>query len=108
MITIIKGPPNSGKSLLANALRNTAIGGGRGVLLIDDHAEGEAERHLERIIAGDPFMPGTPIEDIRWKSDPQIILVNSGAGRLAEFEALVPGFTAKFGPVSTINIGQAA
>jgi hypothetical protein len=103
MITVIEGPPESGKSLLANSLRNAAISSGRGALLIDDHADGEARHHLEKIIAGDVFVPGTPAEAVRWKNDPQVVLVNSGEQRLAEFESICPGFTKRFGPVSRIQ-----
>jgi hypothetical protein len=105
-ILIIEGPPKSGKSLLANSMRNTAISSGRGALLIDDHADGEARYHLEKIIKGDQLVPGTPADEINWKKEPQVILVNSGEKRLAEFEELVPGFTAKFGPVSRMKLGE--
>jgi len=98
-ILIIDGPPKSGKSLIANGLRNTAISAGKGALLIDDHADGDAIHHLEKIIKADKFVSGTPAEEVNWKPDPQIILVNSGAERLKDFDAICPGFTAKFGPV---------
>ena len=105
-IIAIKGPAKSGKSLLANSLRNTAIANGRGALLIDDHADGEAEHHLEKIIRGDSFVPGTPADQVNWKKEPQVILVNSGVKRLEEFEAICPGFTEMFGPVSTMRTGD--
>lgn len=106
MITVIEGPPQSGKSVLANSLRNAAISSGRGALLIDDHADGEARHHLEKIIAGDVFVTGTPAGEVRWKNSPHVILVNSGEQRLAEFESICPGFTEKFGPVSRLNTGS--
>lgn len=103
----IKGPPKSGKSLLANSLRNTALTERRGALLIDDHADGEAQHHLEKIIAGGAFVPGTAADAVSWKSDsPAVILVNSGIDRLDEFEAICPGFMAKFGPVTTLTLEQ--
>lgn len=104
-ILIIEGPAKSGKSLLANSMRNTAISGGRGALLIDDHSDGDAIHHLEKIIQGDKFVPGTAASDVRWKKDSQVILVNSGADRLAEFETICPGFTTVFGPVSKMKLG---
>jgi hypothetical protein len=106
MITVIEGPPKSGKSVLANSLRNSAISSGRGAMLIDDHADGEARHHLEKIIAGDVFVPGTPAVDVRWKNDPHVILVNSGEQRLEEFESICPGFTKKLGPVSRVRTGS--
>lgn len=103
-ILLIKGPPKSGKSLLANSLRNTAISQGRGAMLIDDHADGEAHIHLEKIIKGDRFIPGTPASEVNWKDGVTVILVNKGEDRLAEFEAICPGFTEMFGPVSTMEL----
>lgn len=106
MIVVISGPAKSGKSLLANSLRNTAISNGRGALLIDDHSDGDAIHHLEKIIVADRFVPGTKAEDVRWKNDPAIVLVNAGEKRLDEFEKICPGFTKKFGPVSRMPVGQ--
>jgi hypothetical protein len=107
-ILIIKGPAKSGKSLLANSMRNTAISSGCGALMIDDHADGEAVHHLEKIIQGDRFVPGTAAADVKWKKDPKVILVNSGEDRLKEFETICPGFTTVHGPVSKMNVGPDA
>ncbi len=103
-ILVIEGSAKSGTSLLANSVRDTAISSGRSALLIDDHADGEAMHHLEKIIQGDQFVPGTAANKVNWKKGPQVILVKSGAKRLKEFEEICPGFTAKFGPVSTVKM----
>lgn len=105
-IVIITGSPESGKTLTANALRNDAISRGRGCLLIDDTQDGEAIPLLEKIIAGVPFDPKTPISEIPWKEDPLIIAVGSGKDRLDEIEALLPGFKAAMGPVYTVDTGK--
>jgi hypothetical protein len=97
-IVLISGSPRTGKSLIANALRNNAISFGNGALLIDENVEAEPKALLEKIIKGVPLST-TKIEDLPWKHDPQIILVGNASHYLALFEELVPGFRVKFGPV---------
>jgi hypothetical protein len=115
MIIHITGPAASGKSLLANSLRNQAISEGRGALLVDDTQDGEVRYLLEKIVAGASLgpVPGMgeaipqPAAAIPWKADPSIILVGDKIGLLGEFEALAPGFTELFGPVRTLSTGVA-
>lgn len=104
-IIVITGDA-SATSLLADSLRSTAINGGRGALLVrgTEQDEAEVQHLLEKIIVADVFAVGTPAESINWKNDPQVILVNEGEAKLAEFEAACPGFTAKFGPVSRMSL----
>ena len=104
-IIVINGGDKAATSFLANSLRNTAIGSGCGALLINDSKDGEAKHLLEKIIDGDVFVEGTPAEEVRWKNDPKIILVNSGADRLPELDAICPGFSEKFGPAQYMSIG---
>jgi hypothetical protein len=117
----ITGPKKSGKSLLANSIRNTHIGQsavaeGRinGALLVDDTQTGEPRYLLEKLMLGESLgKPGVgepvpkPAESIAWKSDATTIFVGDKIEMLADFEALAPGFTAKFGPVRTISLGDA-
>jgi hypothetical protein len=114
-ITHITGSPNSGKSLLANSMRNTAISNGRGALLVDDTNDGEARYLLEKIVAGASLglEPGrgpatvTAARDIPWKPDPAIIIVGDKIEMLAEFEEIAPGFIEMFGPVKTLDLTSA-
>lgn len=106
MIVVIDGPAKSGKSTTGNALRNNAIAARKGALLIDEDQAGDPIHLLEKIIAGDPFKPGTKAEDVKWKPDSQIILIGpAGSKRLEELEAICPGFTKKFGPTKKIKTG---
>jgi hypothetical protein len=113
MIYIIQGAPKSGKSFFANTLRNQAVSQKRGALLIDDFdphkdekKQAQAKHLVEKLLIGTP-LPGN-VEDLNalpWKKDPVIILVGErGLKKLAEIEALVPGFKAKFGPVSKLPV----
>lgn len=114
-ITIIKGPPKSGKSLLANSIRNTHIGKGldeksgtfHGCLLIDDTQDGEPRHLLEKLIVGVALPEdGTPVpvDELPWKHDPQIVIVGDAKAKLLKtFEKLVPGFMERFGPVHTLT-----
>ena len=103
-ILIIRSANKGAATLLADSMRNTAMSAGKGVILIDDHADGETQHQLEKIIDGDVFVIGTEAEKVKWKADPQVILVNSGEARLAHFEEACPGFTKKIGPVSNMNL----
>lgn len=119
MITIIEGPKKSGKTALANSMRNSHIGKGYdekakayyGALLIDEDQDGEPRHLLEKIINGMALpADGTPLDarHVPWKADPQVILVGKKAEKLlAEFEKLVPGFKAKIGPVKRMKLADA-
>lgn len=120
MITIIEGPKKSGKSALANAMRDRQISRGfdekaqafHGALLIDEKAQDDAEpRHLlEKLIHGMALpADGTPVnaKDVPWKADPQVIIVGDATKWLKTFEKLVPGFKAKVGPVKKMKLADA-
>jgi hypothetical protein len=119
MITIIEGPAKSGKSALANSLRNRHIGRGldekagvfHGALLIDEDQDGEPRHLLEKLIHG-MALPGdgTPVnaKEIPWKADPQVVIVGKKQEKLLdEFEKLIPGFKAKVGPVKRLKLTDA-
>jgi len=106
-ITIITGESGTGKTLIANALRNNQISNQKGCLLIDETQDGALDTLLEKIIVGVnlPHPDDMPIDLnlIPWKTDPMIILVGEKQSMLADIEARVPGFTDKFGPVYEIH-----
>lgn len=123
MIYVIEGPAKSGKTTMAVALRSFAISNGRGALVIDEGTEGATAHQVEKLIDGDPKRAGGKVttltttngdllkesfaaDEINWKADPIVILVNAGKDRLAEIEALVPGFTKKIGPVNMVTINK--
>jgi len=86
----------------ANTLRNSAISGGRGALIMRAGEKAEARYLLEKIIVAEIFQQGKKtVDEIPWKPKPDIIFVNEGISRLTEFEKLVPGFQRKFGPTVT-------
>jgi hypothetical protein len=127
----ITGPKKSGKSLLANSMRNTQITNGLGALLVDEDQEGEPRYLLEKIVAGvslgkeagfGPAVP-RPAADVPWKGwtapiltedgisetefirqDPLIIFVGDKISLLDEFELITPGFLELFGPVREMKI----
>jgi hypothetical protein len=116
MITIIEGPAKSGKTTLANSLRNQVIGTGtekdgkpRGCLLIDEQTEGEPRHLLEKIIHADALpADGSPVpaDKVNWKHNASIVIVGKKQEKmLSTFEKLVPGITDKLGPVKRMNIG---
>ena len=124
MITIIEGPAKSGKSAMANSLRNNHIGNGgpftpdkgtdwrpNGVLLIDEDQEGEPRHLIEKLLHGEALpADGTPVpaSKLDWKADPQVIIVGKKQEKLLdEFEKLVPGFAKKVGPVKRLKLASA-
>lgn len=119
MITIIEGPQGSGKTTLANSLRNQHIGKGldekskrfHGALLIDEDQDGEPRHLLEKLIEGMALPANeTPIlaKAVPWKADPQVIIVGSKQEKLLDkFEKLVPGFKEKVGPVKRLKLSNA-
>jgi len=102
MIILIKGPAKSGKSTIANAIRNSQIGQSKGCLLLDETTTGELNHLLEKIIIGVPFTEG--MKDIPWKKEAMVVAVNDKAELLDEFEKMVPGFREQLGPIVTLNI----
>jgi hypothetical protein len=120
-ITVISGPAASGKTALANTMRNTAISNGRGCLLLDETTEGEPSVLAEKIIVGEKLpadvrnhfkveaVDGEPvvargIDAVAWKKDPLVIVVgDKGKALLWEIEKVCPGFVAKFGPATGVS-----
>ena len=101
----ITGPKGSGKSLIAEALRNSQVPAKKGALLIDEQTDtnGNLEIHLEKIIIAAKF-DKAKWKDLPWKRDSMIILVGNKTSLLDEFEVMMPGFKEFFGPVSTIQM----
>lgn len=125
MIYVIEGPPKCGKTTIAVALRSFAISNGRGALIIDEDTVGETPHLIEKIIDGDParaggkattltdtggklLKPSFDADSVNWKADPIVILINAGKDRLAEIEALVPGFAKMLGPINKVPINKGA
>lgn len=124
-IVIITGPSKSGKSLIANALRNSQVSNkpgeyNRGVLLVDENTALASEKNpkgaepkvlLEKLLSGANYAPlaeGQKVKDLPWKPDPLVIVVGKMAGILDEFEKLLPGFREHFGPVHEVATKTAA
>ena len=109
MIFHIEGPAGSGKSSIANAIRNGRIATDptNGALIVDEKCEGEPVHLLEKLIKGDPLTPGTAAGKVKWKNDPTIIFVGKQIAMLDEFEELAPGVTAKLGPIRKVTISAA-
>jgi len=126
MITIIEGSAKSGKTTMANSLRNAHIGKGgvltddspknwrpTGMLLIDEDAQKDAEpRHLiEKLLHGDALPEnGEPVSasKLKWKDEPSVVIVGAKQEKmLAIFEKLVPGFKDKVGPVKRMKLSNA-
>lgn len=103
-ICIIKGPAQSGKTLIARALRNNQISNKKGALLIDEDQLGELHIQLEKIIDGVPYNLKN-WQSLPWKADAMIITVGDKAKVLDEFEKMMPGFKERFGPVYTVDTG---
>jgi hypothetical protein len=98
----ITGGAKSGKTFIANALRNSAIANGRGALIVDEQTDGEFNALVEKILAGVGLPDPVPLnwaDTLPFKKEPVIIFVGSAVERLAEFEEKLPGFTEKFSPV---------
>lgn len=101
-IIIITGPAKTGKSLVANALRNNAIAQGNGCLLIDEDQKGETKPLIEKLLDGAELPEDPKVKDLPWKPSPLVVVVGKGAARLDEIEAALPGFGKLVGPVYTI------
>lgn len=104
-IILIKGPPKSGKSTLANALRNYQIANGRGALMVDEAGDADPKALLEKIISAAQLPAGADVKAVPWKPNSAVILVGGQDKLLATFEKLVPGFTAYFAPIYTVSTG---
>lgn len=106
-IILITGPSGTGKSTVANALRNNQIAFKRGALLVDETTDGHPVPLLEKILAGVPLQPGVDAAEQKWKPECAVILVGDMAAKaLPVFEQLAPGFTALHGPVFTVTCGK--
>lgn len=109
MIFLVNGPPQSGKTFLANSLRNTALMHRHGCLMVDDTQTGELDRLIEKLLDGANLPEKVEdIEKLPWKPDPAVIFVGAKESMLRDIEARVPGFSKKFGPVCKVDISKAA
>lgn len=102
-IIFITGTPGSGKTTLANALRNNQISNKKGALLIDEANDGDPVPLLEKILNGVALRPGVPANEQAWKPDCSVIFVGAQSSMLDTFEMLAPGFAALHGPVYTVE-----
>lgn len=104
-IFIIQGPPKSGKSTIANALRNSQITAGCGALLIDEDQDGDARPLIEKLISGAmvPDEPPTDLKTIPWKKNPMVIVIGKKEATLKELDAVLPGFINFMGPIRRIT-----
>ena len=109
-IVIISGAAKSGKTLIANALRNNQISNKKGALLIDETNDGGLKPLLEKILIAIQLPAEIPADwasKLPWKHDPMIIVVAEKQKMLLEFERMLPGFNEYFGPVYEIKTGLA-
>jgi hypothetical protein len=104
-IVIIKGKPETGKTLIANALRNNQINNKHGALLIDELSEGDTDILLEKIIVGVNVPTEAPkdLNEIPWKPNAMVILIGEKSDMLDVFEERLPGFKKHFSPIYTID-----
>lgn len=120
-ITVIDGPPKSGKDRLARVFRDHAIATGHGCLLLGEETEGDPAALVEKIIKNEKLpedvtklvkadmVDGKPVKKerldaISWKHDPLIIVVsNKGRELLKKIEERCPGFTERFGPATGVS-----
>jgi hypothetical protein len=109
-IVIISGPAKSGKTAIANALRNNQIAHRNGALMVDETQTGEPAVLLEKMLNGINVPQPAPKDwatKLPWKKDSMVILVGKKADMLSAFEEMLPGFKSTFGPVYTITTGVA-
>lgn len=122
MIYVIEGPKKSGKSAMANGLRDRHIGKSEpfnadkpsvpyGALLLDEGQDGEPRHLIEKLLNGQALPADSkPVEakKLMWKQEPMVIVVGKTNNKfLKEFEKLVPGFAEKVGPVKRLRIDDA-
>jgi len=108
-IVIIKGAPKTGKSLIANALRNDHIAKGCGTLLIDEQNDAGMDVLVEKLLVGDKMPKEAPkdLSSLPWKKTPMVIVVGDKTAVLDAIEAALPGFKALMGPVYYIETVKA-
>jgi hypothetical protein len=120
-IVIIRGDKATGKTLIANALRNNQIANKRGALLVDEDQPGEIKPLLEKLLVGVP-LPTPPadaddgararwredfdINALPWKAEPMVILVGGKEAVLDQFEEAAPGFKKLMGEVYVIDASK--
>lgn len=109
---VIKGPPKSGRTSVAQGLRLFAQSRGAGVLILDETTQGEPHRLLEKLLVLRENLPDNKRIDVEalttakaWKPHPVLVVVASPAtdALLAGIEEVAPGFAAALGPVHTIT-----
>lgn len=108
MITVIDGPAKSGKTVLANLLRNAQITAGSGALILDNtHVEHDPKALIEKLIDGDPLPEKVDdLSKIKWKKNPVVLVVGKdGLTKLEEIEKRLPGFKKYMGPIQTLSTG---
>lgn len=125
-IAHITGGPGVGKTFMGQMLRGQAVNSKRGTLFVDDSLkdDGATQHLIEKLIQdgspeelggkigrlsdvfGNPLKTSFDINEINWKPAPVISFVGDAIDRLKEIEAMVPGFTEKFGPVRELPLGN--
>lgn len=104
MIYVISGPSKSGKTFVANSLRNNALQQKTSALMIDDDDKGELEPLVEKILSG-RLDKSKKVNEMSWKAYPVVIVVGSaGEAVLGKIEEMLPGFTKKHGPVVKLKL----
>lgn len=104
-IMVIEGPAQSGKTLLANSLRNGKISSGQGALVLDNtHKDHDPTALIEKLIDTDPLPAKVDdLTKIKWKKNPLVVVVGSdGLAKLEQIEKRLPGFKKYHGPVTTL------
>jgi len=104
MIFIIEGPAKSGKTTLANALRNSQISQKKGCLLVDEDQDGDLDILLEKIIVGEKLGDKPDVAKIPWKPESMIVFVNAKQSLLKDIETRVPGIIELLGPVKKVTV----
>lgn len=104
-IVKISGQEKSSPLLIANALRNAQVSSGKGALLMTEKINTELDPLIEKLIIGIKLPDEVPLnwkDELPWKTDPMIIMVNEAQELLPLFEKRLPGFSAVFGPVVSV------
>lgn len=105
-IFLIQGASGTGKSTIANALRNNQVAHKKGALIVDEASDAEAKPLLEKLLVGAELPQPAPAgwqSKLPWKDSPTVILVGAKAALLDVFEEMLPGFRQKFGPVHLVQ-----
>lgn len=104
-IFVLKSANTAAVLEFAQTLRNAQVNKKQGALLVT--ADGEPRHQLEKIIdavalpaSGEPV----PANEVPWKSNSIVIVPAPLLSKLDDFEALVPGFKALFGPLQSIDV----